>query len=300
MRRALVSTLGLAFVLLAGVAQAQVPDDYFPFDVGNTWTYYQVGMPGSPDTTFFSGSILGTTTLDGVVYHQHSFDFSFFSLAPIRKDDLGRVVQYQDGGEVVLFDFTLPPGATYEVLLPHFSDPACVVEVGELDVETAAGSFEHSRTFHFCQGYADAGEYISFAPGVGLVQVSEIYIWGTVTSALARVNFSVDITMANEADDGATPTRPVVRSIYPNPFSEQLSVLIEAPATTYGAPVEVAVYDALGRRVRALEAGASVAGRLDLTWDGRDAQGRRVTSGVYFMRVQAGTFSESRPVIFVQ
>lgn len=52
--------------------------------------------------------------------------------------------------------------------------------------------------------------------------------------------------------------------------------------------VEVAVFDAMGRRVRALHSGALAAGRHDLSWDGRDEQGKTARPGVYYVRALQG------------
>jgi len=51
---------------------------------------------------------------------------------------------------------------------------------------------------------------------------------------------------------------------------------------------ELAVYDATGRRVRDLAAAARGEGPHTLIWDGRDAAGRRVPSGLYWVRLRAG------------
>jgi hypothetical protein len=53
-------------------------------------------------------------------------------------------------------------------------------------------------------------------------------------------------------------------------------------------PVSMAIYDQQGRRVRDLVAGALPSGVHDVSWDGRDAEGRQVPSGLYFYRLLAG------------
>jgi hypothetical protein len=77
----------------------------------------------------------------------------------------------------------------------------------------------------------------------------------------------------------------------PNPFN---------PATTIrysvgrdGARVRLAVYDVTGRLVTVLADGAAEAGEHAARWDGRDAHGRPVSSGVYFCRLTVDAWTGS-------
>uniref|UniRef100_A0A832I0R7 T9SS type A sorting domain-containing protein n=1 Tax=Eiseniibacteriota bacterium TaxID=2212470 RepID=A0A832I0R7_UNCEI len=80
----------------------------------------------------------------------------------------------------------------------------------------------------------------------------------------------------------------------PNPARGAVTLAVELGRP---ARLEVAVFDAMGRRVRVLESGAVGAGRRALTWDGRDAAGRRAGAGVYFVRAEAdGALATARLV----
>jgi flagellar hook assembly protein FlgD len=48
------------------------------------------------------------------------------------------------------------------------------------------------------------------------------------------------------------------------------------------------VYDVLGRRVQVLVDERKEAGRHTVQWNGQDASGRPLASGLYFVRLQAG------------
>jgi hypothetical protein len=60
-----------------------------------------------------------------------------------------------------------------------------------------------------------------------------------------------------------------------------------------GERVRVAVYDVAGRRVKVLLDALAPAERTIVAWDGRDADGRRVASGVYFARLFCGKPAKS-------
>jgi photosystem II stability/assembly factor-like uncharacterized protein len=65
------------------------------------------------------------------------------------------------------------------------------------------------------------------------------------------------------------------------------------------AQVEVAVFDASGRRVRVLTRGGLAAGTHALTWDTRDERGARVSPGVFFVRAHDGATTATRRLVVV-
>lgn len=63
-----------------------------------------------------------------------------------------------------------------------------------------------------------------------------------------------------------------------------LRIVWDCPSCPSAAEVELALTDVQGRVVRTLAAAVPASRRHDLTWDGRDADGRAVAPGVYFLR----------------
>lgn len=59
-------------------------------------------------------------------------------------------------------------------------------------------------------------------------------------------------------------------------------------------PVRLTVYDVAGRAVRALVATSLPGGRHALAWDTKDSRGNAVAAGIYFCRLEAGTFVRTR------
>jgi hypothetical protein len=81
----------------------------------------------------------------------------------------------------------------------------------------------------------------------------------------------------------------------PNPFraGTTLRFALAAPAR-----VDLDVIDVRGRVVaRVLDQEPRFAGRHAVAWDGRDAAGRPVASGVYFLRLQAGEEQRTRKIL---
>jgi hypothetical protein len=83
----------------------------------------------------------------------------------------------------------------------------------------------------------------------------------------------------------------------PNPFNPITTIAYDLPQT---AKVRLVVYDVGGRQVRELVNGSQAAGRREIVWDGRNASGDFVASGVYFYRLIAGDFVQTRKMVLLK
>jgi hypothetical protein len=96
------------------------------------------------------------------------------------------------------------------------------------------------------------------------------------------------VTLHTPTGVGDDPTRPWAFALlpnYPNPFNP--STCISYTLSTPGR-VRLEVFNTLGRRVAALVDEYQSAGVHSVTWDGHDALGGPVPSGVYLYRLEAG------------
>lgn len=98
------------------------------------------------------------------------------------------------------------------------------------------------------------------------------------------------------------PTSPAPRGWalaqnYPNPFNPRTSIRFDVPRP---GPAELAVFDLRGRRVVTLVDGPVEAGYHSVVWDGTDAQGRPLASGVYFARLRGDGFQRQRKMLLVR
>jgi hypothetical protein len=98
-------------------------------------------------------------------------------------------------------------------------------------------------------------------------------------------------------DEPAVPlpaSRQLIESVAPNPFNAGTTMRL---ASTFTDGM-VTIYDILGRRVRSFDVSAQ--GVHDLSWDGRDEDGRILASGLYFARASDKSRSETHKLVLLK
>jgi hypothetical protein len=93
------------------------------------------------------------------------------------------------------------------------------------------------------------------------------------------------------------PLRNGLEQNHPNPFNPQTTIHYTLSAADH---VTLAVYDATGRLVRTLINENQPAGARDVIWNGQDDRGNTVASGVYFYKMTAGKFTETRRMVMLK
>lgn len=118
--------------------------------------------------------------------------------------------------------------------------------------------------------------------------------------AKAQVSELGEFKIAYNPDFNGTNLVPEEFSLsqnYPNPFNPTTIIEYALPDDKI---VELTVFNSLGQAVRTLHKGRQFAGNYQVQWDGTDEHGRRVASGVFFYRIKAGNFIETRKMILLR
>lgn len=96
---------------------------------------------------------------------------------------------------------------------------------------------------------------------------------------------------------GPTPGPKIELTSYPNPFNPATSLSFETPTS---ARVTLRIYDVSGNLIRTLAHRVMGPGIHEERWDGRNAHGIRVASGVYVARLVVGNNLVTRKLVLVQ
>jgi len=84
---------------------------------------------------------------------------------------------------------------------------------------------------------------------------------------------------------------------YPNPFNARTVIKYSLPKDS---KVEIAIYNILGRKVKTLVNEHQQAGYKTVVWDGKNQKGNEVASGVYFYRITADDFVQSKKMLLLK
>lgn len=153
-----------------------------------------------------------------------------------------------------------------------------------------------------------AWETIGFVEGAGTTTAPRVYTY--VDDGLQSGVYEYRILQL-ESDGGfeildtirveiAIPTQFVLEQNFPNPFNPATTIRYQVGKESGGSNTQIAVFDLLGREVRRLVDAQQEPGYYEVVWDGRDDQGRIVPSGIYFVRLQSGSLSLVRRMVFSQ
>ncbi len=99
------------------------------------------------------------------------------------------------------------------------------------------------------------------------------------------MRLSIDTTVTTPVMPTVPATVAVLHQPTPNPFNPTTTFRFEL---TQAGPVELAIYDTAGRRVRTLVAGVRPRGLTETIWNGTDDRGMPVASGLYLGSLRVG------------
>jgi hypothetical protein len=88
------------------------------------------------------------------------------------------------------------------------------------------------------------------------------------------------------------PTAYELRQNYPNPFNAQTAIEYFLPKAGH---VSIDIYDLLGNRLESLKNEVEQAGNYQVIWNGQDKP-----SKVYFSKIQAGDFSQTKQMLLLK
>ena len=193
----------------------------------------------------------------------------------------GTIVTALDPDGVVCGEFTVVRPGELGMMAVYRDDPATDADEG-----AAPGD---PLTIVFSPTVEDAGD--------SNVDGGEIVFEGLTWMAYGDVVEFDEVARISPTAVTAAPMRTELHQNYPNPFNPVTTIAYDLRAP---AQVELTVYSVRGERIRRLVGRQQGAGRYTVTWQGVNDAGQPVASGVYFYKLVAGDYVNTRKMILLK
>jgi len=124
----------------------------------------------------------------------------------------------------------------------------------------------------------------------------------TQRHTVSQANISASLISLPELVTYEIPAETVLLANYPNPFNPETWVPFRL---ANDGTVKLSIYDATGNTVRSIDIGFKVAAVYEskdraIYWDGRNAFGEQVASGVYFYTLETGDYASTRKMLILK
>lgn len=295
----------LDFPLVHGPAQRRFTfeddDEGFSFSGDWQWGSPGVGLHRRGPASAYQGQQVVATVLDGdyQAYSDSRLVTPTLQLNGFEHATLSFYHYYQlglqpgfDGGNLKV---STDNGQTWQVIQPVGGYPLSSMNTGSILVTQPAFSGTQGR---WEQVQVSLDDYIGLADGIRLR-----FHMGSTASVEDAGWYIDDIALLNDLPQALAearlplPTHFALHQNYPNPFNPSTTIEFALPASL---PVSLTVYDLGGRNVVTLLDRRLEPGHHRATWDGRDASGRVVSSGIYLARLHTPKYSATRKMLLLK
>jgi hypothetical protein len=275
--------------------------DVFPLSIGNTWTYrytvYYTDDPGFADRND-TGQV--RYTIVGMIPNPDSTrwlfrefrnlisaysGYQYYYTVPIVDTATFEIVErsdlrhrlYRNQPEYPIHESVFPwsPNLTDTTSVFRY----CYVDTSETTTFRTKGSIS-SYTF-------------TFKRGVG--QISVHCIKTQTGFSYWRIDHTLLSSVITDVIDNNDPLLPLTISLdqnYPNPFNPSTTISYSVPRS---AIVSLAIFNTLGQKVASLVNRREEVGYHQVIWNATNAP-----SGIYFYRLRAGEFVETKKMILLK
>ena len=124
------------------------------------------------------------------------------------------------------------------------------------------------------------------------IAISGENLFAGTYSGMWEVPTSQMIIDAVNNDKNQIPTSYVLEQNYPNPFNPNTTITFSLPSKSY---VRLKVFDLIGREIASIVDEELSAGTYLRQWTAIN-----ISSGIYFYRLQSGSFSETKKMVLLR
>jgi len=214
-------------------------------------------------------------------------------------------VKYDSNGTILWAD-TIDNGDDDEAHSVAVDDSNNIIVTGKSEIGSNGDYFTVKYDANGTIQWADTidnGDYDA-AWGVAVDNSCNIIVTGSSDMDVDRDIFTVKYAPYAGISEDEGPellsNNPVLCNIYPNPFSDRVEIKLMIEDEKWKIEdISLRIYDVTGRCIRNFPI-SNFQFPIRVSWDGRNNAGEKVTSGVYFLRFNAGDYKETKQLLLLK
>ena len=218
-------------------------------------------------------------------------------------EDADAIIAYQDVDNINAELASLHPCGGNGIILGQVSDnlgsplPGALVTVKNSNNLVVAYSFTDEKG-NFQMGGMNSDEFTIEAGKIAYTSAQKT-VKQDADFATNVVNLSLNkaVTAIKNRENNFVPDKIYLSKSYPNPFNPSTSVEFGLPSAS---KVKISVFNILGQEIKVLVNGTVSAGQHSIVWNATDENGKKVSSGLYFLKLQAGETSLLQKMILAK
>jgi hypothetical protein len=285
----------------AVLAQVSADSSFYPLEVGNLWQVLFRGAKWLDTMRVASDTVMPNGKRYSKVQRNFKFlPFPYYSQQFERVDSTGSTWLYDDQN----LDGS---ASTSELLMERFSsqlntpwvsyrrspvgDSAMIISRGKILTSLTADSIL-AVVVEYPFRYGETTR-IKFGLGIGiLMETFELLLQDTLVGARVGDRSYGTLTSVQGTRENVSPRDFYLRQNYPNPFNPSTTISYDLPKRSF---VTLKIVNVLGQEVATLVEGQQDPGQHQVKWSATGWP-----SGVYFYRLQAGKFVETKKLILLR
>ncbi|PIU45097.1 MAG: hypothetical protein COS95_05520, partial [Ignavibacteriales bacterium CG07_land_8_20_14_0_80_59_12] len=184
------------------------------------------------------------------------------------------------------------------VALNLSGNPVDVTLAGVAGKVDLSAPFDPLKVYYFNDVLNDT----TYSVAGGQIQSFSVMLapWRASVMLLSDSVYRFTLTGVQQPTSTPVPQSLSLFENYPNPFNPTTTIVFDIPEGSSAGGVSLRVFDLLGRHVALLADGPLAPGRHSVVWNGRDAGGRELPTGVYFYRLTGGGKTLSRRMMIAR
>jgi hypothetical protein len=249
---------------------------------GSTYTYMG---PSDPFTDYYwkVDTVTPLETIEGNVWTfgtgEHTLPVELSSFTAIITSDLTVKIAWVAQSET--------NHSGYNVLRSEANALDCAITINPILIDQGENlGTQISYAYTDVETYSNM-VYYYWLESVSLDGVSDFY--GPLT-----------VTIGDPTLDPLPPVTPMVTQLlhaFPNPFNPNTNIRYSLKEA---GKVNIDIYNVKGQIVRSFDANYNSPGYYQVSWDGKDMNGRTASSGIYMYRMVCGSYSSSKKMILAK